>query len=349
MNNVEYKKLIKDTINYFIPEYNLQKILNNLRDNGIATYNEKDKNKILIKGIINKNDRINKCLDNDNGVFYIIEDILIKKAYRYSIYYSCDDFTMPSNLKDEYLMLENFKKENLHSIKDFNKPIIVEDEEYVAIKFHKSINPFINKIDKTKDVLYSTLWVYHKKLKVLEHRFDMLGFKADDNFYETTFKPQISKICKDFKCKYYEFRTSSIIKFIVENKKDEVHEIAQYMGLRQNSLAKLKAGETLIMPFLGDLEILMQQNKELFNKNSETEEIYKLLDRYISGIKRNANYKSRLLEWFQNKEYNPCVNILFSYREKNYDLFNFQEPKKINMEVMNYVINYIWRIKRDLE
>ena len=38
------------------------------------------------------------------------------------------------------------------------------------------------------------------------------------------------------------------------------------MGLRGNSLAKLKVGNTLVMPFIGDLEIIMKTNQELFNK-----------------------------------------------------------------------------------
>jgi len=100
----------------------------------------------------------------------------------------------------------------------------------------------------------------------LEHRFDILRFKTDECFYETTFKPNLDKFLDDFGVLVKEFRLTSIIDDIVENRSNEVHEISKYMGLRGNSLAKLKVGNTLVMPFIGDLEIIMKTNQELFNK-----------------------------------------------------------------------------------
>ncbi|CAM2938940.1 hypothetical protein HAHI6034_05835 [Hathewaya histolytica] len=348
MNSETYKVLMKNTTEYYMTDYSLQHIIKDLTDGEIATYKENNKNgSILIATSESKNERVNKCMDNNLDTFYIIEKMFINKSYRYAIYYNCNNFNI--NNVDSYISLEDFKSGKINNIKDFTQPIFVENDEYIAIKFLKTINPFINKLDETKDVIYNTLWIYHKKLKILEHRFDMLGFKSDDNFYETTFKPQLSRICKDFNCDISEFRTSSTITHIVENKKDEVQEIAQYMGLKQNSLAKLKVGETLIMPFIGDLEILMEQNRGLFDKSDDTKQIYKLLRKYVVDIKKNARYKSRLLQWIKEKKFSPCVNILFSYRDKNYDLFNFQEPKKNNMEMMNYVIRYIWKVKGNLE
>lgn len=100
----------------------------------------------------------------------------------------------------------------------------------------------------------------------MEHRFDILRFKTDERFYETTFKPNLDKFLDDFGVLVKEFRLTSIIDDIVENRSNEVHEISKYMGLRGNSLAKLKVGNTLVMPFIGDLEIIMKTNQELFNK-----------------------------------------------------------------------------------
>ncbi|AJA42687.1 hypothetical protein phiCTC2A_64 (endogenous virus) [Clostridium phage phiCTC2A] len=347
MNRELYKNLINNTIEYYLPEYNLQQIINNLTKQKIASYKEKE-NSVLINTSESKSQRIKKCIDNNSDTFYIIENMLINKAYRYAIYYKCDNFNLNDNIEN-YIDIESLKCEKFNLIEEFDKPIFVQTDDYIAFKFCKSINPFIIKLDQTKDVFYSTLWVYHKKMKILEHRFDMIGFKSDDTFYETTFKPQLYKICTDFNCTINEFRTSKIIKCIVQNKKDEVNEISQCMGLKADSLAKLKAGKTLVMPFIGDLEIIMEESKELFDKTNETKLIKKMLEKYINNIKENAKYKSRLLSWCKGEYNSLCVNILFSYRDKNYDLFNFQDPKKINMELMNYAIEYIWGIRGDIE
>lgn len=351
MNREEYEQLMKDTIKYNTPDYVLQQIINDLRKEKIASYNENDKeNSVLISTLEDKSERIKKCIDNNLNTFSIIEGILINKSYRYSIYYNCDNFNFNFNLnREQYIKLENFKGDNLKTIKDFINPILIENDNYIAIKFYKIINPFITKIDKTKNVLYPTLWVYHKNLKILEHRFDMLGFKQNDNFYETTLQTQLNIIRRDFKCTVDEFRTSSTIKYIVENKKDKVHEISQYMGLKADSLAKLKVGKTFVMPLIGELQILMEENRHLFNKTKDTRKIREILEKHIDDIRENAKYKSRLIAL--DKQIDTCIyiNILFSYRDKNYDLFNFQEPRKINMELINYAIKYIYEAKQNIK
>ncbi|CAG9701495.1 hypothetical protein CNEO4_2460005 [Clostridium neonatale] len=42
------------------------------------------------------------------------------------------------------------------------------------------------------------------------------------------------------------------------------------------------------------------------------------------------------------------INITFSYRDKAYDLLNFIDIKKYNMEMMNYTVGYIWKVGEDI-
>lgn len=56
------------------------------------------------------------------------------------------------------------------------------------------------------------------------------------------------------------------------------------------------------------------------------------------------NYKSRLLSWYRNgeKEAFLNVNVMFSYKDNKYDVLNFLQPKKNDMEMMDYAIKYLW-------
>ncbi|WP_143318431.1 hypothetical protein [Clostridium sp. HBUAS56017] len=349
MNKEEYKKIVGNTLEYHLSGHNLQHIINSLKKSGIATYNDSAEKGVIIEASDSKWDRVKKCLEKDESTIYEIEKMYIDKSYRYSIFFQCDKFDLNDKLS-KYINIKSFKVDKLQEIGDFLLPRYFENEEMIVFIFYKVINPYIAKIDKSKHVLYNTLWIYHKELNILEHRFDILGFKSNDEFYHTTFNAQLDILIQDFRIKAEEFRTSTLIEYIVDNKKREVHEISKYMGLKGNSSAKLKVGNNLVMPFIGDLELIMSKYDELLEKTSDTKRIKEILQKYIVETKENANYKSRLLAWYNYNEdkYFLNVNIIFSYRNKKYDLFNFLEPKKNSMELMNYAIQYICGIRGDI-
>lgn len=342
-----YIEKIKDTLTYSLADYNLQNIINRLRKDKIVSYNEEDKDIVIIKSTDKKDRRVKKSLEENESTLYYIEKVMIDKPYRYSIYFKCYDFVLNDKIKN-YLNVEDLNNEHFKELEDYMIPRYFEDDSIIAFAFHKTINPYISSTDSTKDVIYTTLWIYHKESHILEHRFDMLGFKSDDFFYETTFKPQLQKLERDFGILTSEFRITPIIEYIVENNSNEVHEISKYMGLRGNSLAKLKVGNNLVMPFLGDLEIIMQSNKDLFDKNSDTQKIRDIINQYINDTKDNANYKSRLISWYKENKYYLSINIIFGYKDRSYDLLNFIDTKKYNMEMMNFAIEYIWKVSRDI-
>ncbi|WP_077850130.1 hypothetical protein [Clostridium puniceum] len=117
----------------------------------------------------------------------------------------------------------------------------------------------------------------------------------------------------------------------------------------KNSSAKLKVGNNMVMPFIGDLEEIIENNRELLNSTKEAKQVAQLFIEYINNIKENAKYKTRLLSWYDNNENsNLNINVTFSYRDKSYDLYNFLEIKKIDMEAMNYAIEYIYQVFSDI-
>lgn len=345
----KYRELLRNTVRYELPGYILQKIINNLVNSKFAAYIDEEKNDnpdlISISTDLSRQERIIKCLDRaPENTIPIIERIFIEKGYRYSLYYKCDKFIIRNEL-NEYNSLNDYSPISINNgvIKDFHNPILFEQGEKVIIRFIKEINPYYTKIDKSEYILYPTLWIYHKDLKILEHRFDRLSFKGDDNFYNTTKDSQISMLKSSYMFEINEFRTNKLIDKIVDENKNEVHLKGQDIGLKGNSSAKLKVGSNNVMPFIGDLEELIENNKEKLYFNEESTKLTKIFTDYINEVKKEAKYKSRLIEISTDGEVklNVIINVFFSYRENIYDLYNFLESNKIGMEMMNNAIKYI--------
>lgn len=355
MNKSQYEERLDNTINHYLSEYNLQKIINILRENNIAAYkNNSEDNEnfaedgtVIIESKKTKYERIAKCLDLKKETYYEIEKYMINKSYRYSIYFKCENFNIDNiSTNNEFININEFKKYSDGLNIDYLKTRYMENEEQIFFAFYKIISYYVQDIDRSMPVLYPSLWIYHKKLGILEHRFDYLGFRHDDNFYKITFEAQLYSLKLNFRIICDEFRTTDIIKYIASSKKNEVHELSQYVGLKGNSSAKLKVGENMIMPFIGDIELLLEEHEELFNSNKETKKIKEIFNIYIKTTKKNANYKSILLSWDSQEEKAFLnINVMFSYKNNNYDVFNFLHPQKNDMEMMNYAIQYICQVK----
>lgn len=350
----KYIELLKNTIKYELPGHVLQKIINNLVDCKFAAYIEDEENSnpdiVSISSNMSKKERILKCLDvSPENTIVTIEKIFIDKGYRYSIYYKCDDFIV--NNEGYYNNINSYNpiSINIGKIKDFSKPILFEEDQKIIIRFIKSINPYYLKLDTTKYILYPTLWIYHKDINILEHRFDTISFKGNDAFYKITKNAELDILRQSCNFSIDEFRTSKLIDKIVDQNKNEVQLRGQEIGLKGNSSAKLKVGTNNIMPFIGDLEEIIDNNSELLYLNSETSKIAEIFTNYIDGVKREAKYKSRLIEIISHNKVKlkVSINVLFSYKDNNYDIYNFLESNKIDMEMMNNAIEYIVKFYKD--
>lgn len=346
MNIDKYIELIENTLTYDTSGHILQKIINKLTKNGVAKYNDdSDGTKVKIESDWDRPKRICKCLkEKPECTIQYIEDILINRGYRYSIYYKCSEFNI-ENVINNYNLYDSYLPISINNIVDFSKPILKDYEDIIVIKFEKMIDPFYPVINRTEYILDSTLWVYHKKLNILEFRFNNISFKGNDDYYKITLHAQLDILRNTHQLNIEEFRTSQTVDEIVTNRKKDVHLISQDLGLMKNSSAKLKVGNNMVMPFIGDLDDIINDNTELFNLTEESRQVAKLFIDYVNNIKQNANYKTRLLSWYDDKgNSNLNINVTFSYRDNNYDLYNFLEIKKLDMEMMNYAIEYIYEV-----
>ena len=67
MNLNEYKQIIKNTISLDTAKYLKQKLINDIKDNGIGKYGSKEKDGVvLLTGMENHDERISVCLDRNN-------------------------------------------------------------------------------------------------------------------------------------------------------------------------------------------------------------------------------------------------------------------------------------------
>ncbi|MGG7077394.1 hypothetical protein [Clostridium sardiniense] len=351
-----YIEVLKSNIKYNFSQREVKIILDDLKNNNLITYNKKclEENKtiIYIENSLDCKERLLYALEKSNKVVERIEDYLINKVYRYSIYFKCEDFKKKKEVlkseEDNYVVFDDIGDSIEKEEFDSRKIVIKENEDVILFRFLIEIEISVHQIKGYPKVYYPTLWIYHKKLKVLEYRFDSIGAENDDDFYDSRMNGQHAKLTKSYDAKIKEYRLAQKIKQIVEEV-NEVKETAQSMGLKQNSLAKLKVGTNNVMPLIGDLEEFICDYDALFNANNETEKIKEQLEKFIGGIKRNAKYKARTLTWYEKDKSILDIQVLFDYKGKSYDLLNFQNPKKINGSMMNYAINYITKIGEDVE
>lgn len=350
MNYSQYEQLIISTLKYYITEYQLQLIINDLVDNKLATYNRKEvESQVSFKGIVKRTDKIKLCLNSNKDTFKYIEFMEFYKGYRYSVYFKYTNLN-EENVKEFALNVENI---DFNNNIQYDIPFYIDKNDLLCIKFHKSISIPCESEQRFVDIRYPTLFIFHRDINILEVRFDRLTYKNDDNFYKITMETCIAVMKSKLKIQIESYDSDSVIKYIVDNKKNEVYESVQHVGMRGDKSAVLKAGKDSVMPFIGDLEKILKNNSEIFNKNQDSKECLNIINHYITQVKRFSDYKMRVLTWLnydindRNKDID--LKIIFSYKNTDYHLFNYYNPKITKMERMNYVINHIIKTQKDFD
>lgn len=131
----EYINLIESTLKYETPNYILQKIINDLRKNGVAKYKDDENGtKVKIDSDWDRIKRICECLkEKPESTIQYIENALINKGYRYSIYYKCSEFKIEDTY-ESYNLYDNYLPIAIKDIDDFSKPILKDEIERIIIR-----------------------------------------------------------------------------------------------------------------------------------------------------------------------------------------------------------------------
>lgn len=360
MNLQTYKDIMKNTIELEYPNYLKQKIINDIIKEKIAKYGKEENGIILIKGTEGQSERINKCIDQNYLTLKLIDLLEFRKGYKYSVSYKYKDIDF-----DE---LRNSLKEvaidvNSEYYKDYSKGVSEteilywESDDIFFVKFHKYLNVLDKKEVVMKSIRYPELIVFHKNMKLFEVRFDNLAFNNNYEFHLKSMEGRIATIRKYYKFNYEYFDMEKTIREIVENKKGFVKEIIWSFETAKSKGLTLRVGEDGVMPFLGDLELLIKDLRIKYDGKESIKECLDEVENYMKRTKEFANEKFRILSWVKyiengnTKELDNSIDlkIIFNYSNNNYTLLNIYDNEINDMERINYVIRFIGKIAGDIE
>ena len=349
MKYTDYENNIINKICLDSPGYIKQKLINNIRKEKIGEYNSKDSNIVNLSGLT-KEEKIIKCIRKNKKTIQLFDKIEIEKGYRYSILFYCsninyNDFVEKLRKNAIDINSEYYNEQQKQNEIDDSKLAFYDTEKRLFIKAYKSIE-IINKRQLRREyVRYPILFVFHKEMNIFECRFDRLSFNNNNDFYKTTMDARLYQIkgIQQFNCSYVDLET--IIKQIVENKKEFIREIIWSFESAKSKGLTLKVGEDGVLPFIGDLEIILANLKQSYNKNSDVLECLAEIDDYIDKTKRFANERFRILSLVKNEssEFEKSIDfkILFEYSNNAFDLINIYDNEINDMERINYVVEFI--------
>lgn len=296
------------------------------------------------KGIINKTTTNLEFIN-----FY--EQFEFKKLYKYSVPFF---FEMNSDKTVKEILIEtgitlfdaNYETDYIidSSLKDARPLVWIEDEK-IFLKFTlQKVYLDTETYDKI-DYRYPIVIYIDTLLGVLEIRYDAMKF-GESIEGEAYFK--IVDFCATwlqehlgmnlFVCEH-----SEAIKVINDKDNADVRMYKQMMDMGTGGSAELTASEgaDYLLPFIGEIRELIDENEDLFN---EAEEIKHILLQYLNDKEATANYPYIYVKWVKPVESQSyVVKITFDYFFNKFTLLQHitGNCNDLGMERMNNAIEYL--------
>lgn len=346
----KYKQLLLNTIIEDYSNETRSKLIKKLLKVDIASKKKEHKEDAVYIISMEQKEKFRQCLERNIYTIKEIELLEINKGFKYSIPYTILNLEL-DKVNDFAININNYNWKEF-SEEDINKPVYIEDDDICAIKFHKQIDYIDTETGVKKDIRYPLLMVIHKKLNILEYRFDKIVHRKDDNFYSRTIDG-ISHFASIMKLNVIPYELGTTLTEIVKNYPNDAEEEVCSMGFPGEKGVVVKYGKNRTMPLLGDLEELVQNNNDIF-----VGKVLDLINNFIYEKKVLSSKHYREIKWLNNP-YNGNTNdenkkmlktkIIFNYKGNNRDLINFHYSNLNDMERMNNVIKFIDKIKRNLK
>ena len=245
------------------------------------------------KGIISKTTTSKSFID-----FY--EELEFKKLYKYSVPFF---FKLPEGKNMEDTLTENkisfFDNKNYQtdyvidkSLKEA-KPMALKENGKFFIKF--VLQKAFVQPDTYEQIgyRYPIVIVINPSIDVLEIRYDSLrysfGEQIDREAYSKIVTACIEWIKTIINAELYCCEHSDTIKIINDTQNTDVRMYKQMMELKDGGSAELTASESAdyVLPFIGELKELIDENEELFN---EADEVKQILLQYLNEKEATASY-----------------------------------------------------------
>lgn len=289
-------------------------------------------------------EQITYCIEQNECALKLFETWEFKKHYKYSVLFTCNDF---SNFLEKVKAIPPLEKEceKDYVFDTFKIPVVYFEKDYTFLKFNLKFSAIDPQIKKQIFLKYPFLIVLHHHSKIVEIRFDSLNrYFRKKNKEQTVYSDLITAIT-DFLNKTYNcFLDIFDLEFMIEvaKKNIDVKLTAQSMELLNGGKAKLEVGlnEEYILPFIGELKaILVNHSLELNTVPLLKED----LENFMFENEEMSNYPWIELLWEKPiKAKNIRIKLNFNYMNKSYCLIqHYYNNVLIGMERMNYVIEYI--------
>lgn len=367
MNQNNYTDLIKKTIKETYVQNFHRKLLTKLNDK-VITY----ENSIFTTDLVyvEKSQTFDEIFNlamqhNSDKTIQIIQDLEYEFAVKYATLYSVKspilgkinklitngkilDSSSP-NFTEDFVSDWTFRTELIPTLKKY-------DDNTYLLKFSNAASGHTTAENSSRvTIKYPIIAVYYADLDIIEIRLDTVkGFlRRGDEYYYIN---QINKVVSWFQIFLdvilLPFDIGSTVYNISNANEEQVNVIAKELKYPSGSKVVLDSGrnDSTVLPLLGDLKQIINENEQLFTSCTKSEQILKLLNDFIDEIEESSDSPWISLRW-NNEVKNKALKVKFSfnYKEKNIDLLQYYNSSSTEMERMNYVTKYLIEYKEQYE
>lgn len=274
------------------------------------------------------------------------------KLYKYSVplFYDLDDSIDLIEVIDGKNILqfkeEDFKPEFvLDTILKDATPIYLVSDKKIYIKFVLQKTYMIPESYDQIDYRYPIVICIDTEEHCLEIRYDSMKYNASFNseIYEKNVNSCVEWLKNELGISLYLCNHSDTIKIINDKQNEDVKMYKQMMEMGSGGAAELTASESAdyVLPFIGEIRELLDENEELFDK---ADEIKQLLIQYINDKEATASYPYIYIKWVKPVESQSyIVKVTFDYLSHKFTLLQHitGDCKDLGMERMNDAIEYL--------
>lgn len=195
------------------------------------------------------------------------------------------------------------------------------------------------------DYRYPIIIYLNTENSILDIRYDSTRYNSNSVVSSAAYEMIVTE-CMDwiknnlqidlFTCDH-----TDIIQIINDKQNENVKIYKQMMQMSTGASAELTASENTdyVLPFIGELRELIDENEEIFNKADDVKQI---LIQYLADKEATASYPYIYVKWVRPVESQSyIVKVTFDYFSRKYTLLQHitGNCKDLGMERMNDAIN----------
>lgn len=298
------------------------------------------------KGIITKTATMKSYMN-----FY--EELEYKKLYKYSVpfFYNTTEKTIDDVLTEKQIKVfdrDCYQPDYVidRNLKEACPVVMIENGKY----FVKFVLQKVYLQSETFDQIvyrYPIIIYINPSINILEVRYDSMRYsyneQVDRDSYSKIVTACIEWIRDTLELELFVCEHADTIKIINDIQNTEVRMYKQMMSMKSGASAELTASDDgeYLLPFIGELRELIDENEELFN---EADEVKQLLLQYLHEKEATASYPYIHVKWVKPVEAQSyIVKLTFDYFYNKYTLLQHitGNCKDLGMGRMNEAIEYL--------